>query len=122
MKSITKLIGICFTSVGIVHAAPIKLINATPQAGQMIVQYQFLNKDKQPEGIIATTVLPSHISIPHNASGIRVLTLQNHSLPNREEMPGGWFNFPDPGCNWTNDSGRDPRINFFVSKHSISCK
>lgn len=122
MKLTTQTVGLYLAAVGIVHAANINLINATPKSGQTIVQYQFLNKDKQPEGIIATTVLPSRISIPENASGVRVLTLQNHSLPNREEMPGGGFSFPAKGCYWTDDSGRAPQIAFSVTDHLISCK
>jgi hypothetical protein len=87
----------------------------------MVVQYQFLKTDQEAEGMIATTTLPTQVSIPANAAGVRVLTIQNKGLASHPAMPGGWFNFPSPGCVWTSDSGHPPQISFNITAHSISC-
>lgn len=111
-----------FAGASAFAANSVDLVNATPEEGQMVVQYQFLAADKLPEGVIATTIIPAQITLPDGAVGLRVLTMQNQNLPNLAIMPGGWFNFPAPGCNWTTDSSNPPVINFSITNHSISCK
>lgn len=122
MKLKFSLIALSIMAVShMAHAASIELVNSTPKAGQMVVQYQFLNADKEPEGMIATTIIPNTVTLPTDATGIRVLTVQNASLPSSAKMPGGWFSFPAPSCTWTRDAGRKPVISFDITAHSISC-